>query len=255
MKLYKVKGIVLKSREMREADRMLTLYTLERGKLRAVAHGVNKPSSRKRGSVQPFCLTDFLLHRGRELDSVSQCQGLEMFAPLREDLSRLTYASYLAELVDSLTAEEEANRGVFHLLLTCFSLLARLPADSELVARSFEIRLAGLLGYEPRLDACVHCQGAVAGQVAFSSKAGGIICQSCRDVWADGIHLDRGALEILRKLQVWDPAKAVRIRPGPDMGHRLRQVLQGYLQYYLERKSRSLRFLEVIGPFYSPEGK
>ena len=214
----------------------------------------SKPSSRKRGSVQPFCYTDFLLHRGRDLDSVSQCQVLEMFSPLREDLSRLTYASYLAELVDSLTGEEEANRAIFHLLCTCFSLLAK-PADSELVVRSFEARLAVLLGYEPRLDACVQCQGVIAGQVVFSSGAGGVLCPDCREAGGDGIYIDRGTLEALKLLLCWEPAKAVRLRPGPDMRRKLRQVLQGYLQYYLERKSRSMRFFEDIGPFSHPGGK
>ena len=141
MKLYKVKAIVLSSREMREADRVLTIFSREQGKLRVVAHGVSKPASRKRGSVQPFCYTDFLLNRGREIDSVSQCQVLEIFSPLREDLTRLTYASYLAELVDNLTGEGEANQAVFALLLTCLARLAETGGDPELVARSFEARL------------------------------------------------------------------------------------------------------------------
>lgn len=246
MKLYKVKAIVLKSREMREADRVLTIFSREQGKLRVVAHGVNKPTSRKRGSVQPFCCTDFLLHRGREIDSVSQCQVLEMFSPLREDLSRLTYASYLAELVDSLTGEGESNQAVYALLLTCFARLSEKGGDPELVARSFEARLAVLLGYGPRLDVCVNCQSEVNGQVAFSSMLGGLICRSCREVCIDTVLLNRGSLEALKLLLDREPSIALRLRPSQEMRHQLRQVLQNYMQYHLERKSKSMKFLDRI---------
>lgn len=246
MKLYKVKAIVLKSREMREADRILTIFSREQGKLRVVAHGVNKPASRKRGSVQPFCYTDFLLHRGREIDSVSQCQVLEMFSQLREDLTRLTYASYLAELVDSLTGEGESNQAVFALLLTCFARLAETGGDPELVARSFEARLAVLLGYGPRLDVCVNCQSIVKGQVAFSSSLGGLICQGCRTACSDAVLINRGALESLKLLLDREPSIALRLRPSQEMRRQLRQVLQHYLQYHMERNSKSMKFLDQV---------
>lgn len=246
MKLYKVKAIVLSSREMREADRVLTIFSREQGKLRVVAHGVSKPASRKRGSVQPFCYTDFLLNRGREIDSVSQCQVLEIFSPLREDLTRLTYASYLAELVDNLTGEGEANQAVFALLLTCLARLAETGGDPELVARSFEARLAVLLGYRPRLDVCVNCQSEVKGQVAFSSRLGGLVCQVCRTACSDAVLLSRGSLEALKLLLDQQPSISLRLRPNQEMRHQLRQVLQNYLQYHLERKSKSMRFLDQI---------
>ena len=109
MKLYKTEALVLRSRDCGRGDKLLILYSRELGKIKVMAHGAARPSSRKRGAVQLFTRANFLIRRGREMDSVSQCEGVEMFSYLREDLEKISYASYLFELVDVFTPEGEAS--------------------------------------------------------------------------------------------------------------------------------------------------
>ncbi|MBC7106531.1 MAG: DNA repair protein RecO, partial [Firmicutes bacterium] len=95
MRSYRAEGIVLRNRELAGADRLLSLYTREYGRLRAAAYGAGKPSSRKRGPVQPFTRSEFLLGSGRDLDYVRQCTELEIFPHLRSDLESLLYAQHV----------------------------------------------------------------------------------------------------------------------------------------------------------------
>jgi hypothetical protein len=90
MKLYKTEALVLRSRDCGRGDKLLILYSRELGKIKVMAHGAARPSSRKRGAVQLFTRANFLIRRGREMDSVSQCEGVEMFSYLREDLEKIS---------------------------------------------------------------------------------------------------------------------------------------------------------------------
>src|SRR5665647_1950461 len=155
MKLYKADAVVLRSIECGNGDKLLVLFSREHGKIKVMAHGVAKPSSRKRGFVQLFTYTRFLLHRGRELDSVSQCEGIEMFSYIRDNLEQISYASYLAELVEALIPEGEQNEPLFLLLLETLRLMEE--GEAEMLTRSFEIKAAGLMGYRPVLEECAQC--------------------------------------------------------------------------------------------------
>ncbi len=111
-RLYRVEAIVLKRSDYGEADRLLTLFTPDLGKLRAIAKGARKPSSRKSGHVELFTHSALLIARGRHLDVVTQADTLDAFLPLRENLDRLGFAYYLAELVDQFVEEGDAlSRG------------------------------------------------------------------------------------------------------------------------------------------------
>jgi DNA repair protein RecO (recombination protein O) len=244
VKLYKADAIVLRSRDCGEGNRILVLYSREYGKLRAMAHGVAKPSSKKRGAVQLFSRTSFLLHRGRELDSVSQCEVLEMFPALRGDLGSISQASYIAELVDAFTPEGEPNGSLFLLLLATFRLLA--VKDPELLIRAFEVKIAGLMGYNPVLEYCAGCGGVVQGQLSFSPAMGGILCEACSPACPDGISCSRGQLEVLKILASWDPARLHQLKVDEATRKRLQQMLQSYLKYHLEGELKSAAFLSFV---------
>ena len=114
-RLYRVQAIVLKRTDYGEADRLLTLFTPDLGKMRAIAKGVRKPSSRKSGHVELFTHSALLLAKGRHLDIVTQADTIDAFMPLRENLERVGYAYYLAELVDRFSEEGTENRALFDL--------------------------------------------------------------------------------------------------------------------------------------------
>ncbi len=245
MKLYRVQAIVLNSREMRDAHRVLTLFSREQGKLRVAAHGVDKPASRKRGAVQPFCHSEFLLRCGRELDSVSQCEGRDIFPGLRTNLQRMGYAAYVAELVDGLTADGEPNENVFRLLLHTLRALEK-TGDAELVARGFTLRLLSVLGYMPHLNGCVDCGGEVfTPRARFSAAAGGLICPECAPGIGE-VDCGREAVAAMKSLLSWDPCKIDRIRISSRSREEIRTVLDACVQWHMEKRSRSMQFMEKL---------
>lgn len=244
MKLYKADAIVLRSRDCGEGNRILVLYAREYGKLRVMAHGVAKPSSRKRGAVQLFSRTQFLIHRGRELDTVSQCEVVEMFPALREDLGSISRASYMAELVDAFTPEEEPNVPLFLLLLTTLRLLA--VKDPELLTRAFEIRAIGLLGYSPVLDNCTVCgTKLLQGPLSFSPAMGGVLCGACSLADPEASLCNRGQLEVLKILANWDLTRLHQLKVGDATRKQLQKLLQNYIRYHLEGELKSTAFLSL----------
>ncbi|KJS11322.1 MAG: hypothetical protein VR67_14365 [Peptococcaceae bacterium BRH_c8a] len=245
MKLYGVQAVVLNSRQMRDADRVLTLYSREKGKIQAVAHGVSKPTSRKRGAVQPFCHSEFMLRRGRELDTVSQCEGRDIFPGLWNDLDRMGYAAYVSEIVDGLTVDGEPNKAVFDLLLGTLGKLetANVP---DLTVRGFELRLVSLLGYRPHLDSCVSCGNESLNPVAvFSAANGGLLCKSCAAGTGE-VPCTGETVAVMRLLLNWDPAKVGRLRVSIRSRDEMRKAMGEYLQWLTEKRSRSMHFLESV---------
>ncbi len=241
MKLYKVNAIVLRSIECGNGDKLLVLFSREFGRMKVMAHGVSKPFSRKRGSVQPFTYTKFLIGRGRELDSVSQCEGMEMFPFIRHDLETIGYASYLSELVLSLTPEGERNEPLFRLLLETMRLMEE--GGAEILTRSFEIKAAALMGYRPVLDACAHCGEPLAGRLFFCAEAGGALCQNCHAVDARAVPVSRGMVEILKALLNWPQGRLRQLKISAADRRQIKTLLYEYLKYYLERDLKSVSFL------------
>lgn len=242
MKLYKIEAVVLRTRDCGNADKLLILYSREQGKIKVMAHGVSKPASRKRGATQLFSHSRFLMNRGRELDSVSQAEVIEMFSFLRNDLEKIVYASYLTELVDAITPEGETNTLLFELLLTTMNLLA--AGDAELLTRSFEIRVVSLLGYRPLLEQCANCQGPVVGRLAFSPAIGGVLCETCRPADPVALSVNRGVLETIKLLLSWHPAKLNRLKMENSARSQIRSLLHAYIRYHLERDLKSTAFFD-----------
>src|SRR5215468_7426623 len=106
---YRTEAIVLRRKDIGEADRILTLFTPQLGKVRAVAKGIRKPRSRKAGHLELFTCTRLLLAVGRDLDIITQAEGIEPYRPLRDDLLRSAYGAYMVELLDRFTPEAEEN--------------------------------------------------------------------------------------------------------------------------------------------------
>ncbi|MDE3089923.1 MAG: DNA repair protein RecO [Chloroflexota bacterium] len=276
-RLYRVEAIVLKRSDFGEADRLLTLYTPDLGKIRAIAKGARKPSSRKSGHVELFTHSALLLAKGRHLDIVTQADTLDAFVPLRENLERLGLAYYLAELVDRFVAEgdlssqgesfadsdrDEArdgasveNRPLFDLLLHALKWLGDDATDPALLARYFELHLLQHVGYRPQLFNCVNC-GTVLEPVDnyFSADAGGVIDPNCVTTQRDKLQehardlqpLSLNALKVLRYLQTreWETVRALRL--SADTHAEVETLTQRYVAHHLERNLKSVDFLRTL---------
>lgn len=243
---YKVTAIVLKRSDVGEADRLLTLLTLQRGKLRAVAKGARKPSARKTGHVELFNSVELQIAVAREIDLVLQAQTLEPFLHLRDDLDRLSYAYYFAELVDRLVEEEIEQREVYDLMLDALHWLETTQHLSR-TARFFEMQLLDTLGYRPQLHICIHSKEDLQPEENFfSPEAGGILKPQYRDNYRDSISVPVNALKVLRYLQNRNFLDIEQLKLSPQVESEVEAILHYYVTHLLERNLKSVDFLNTL---------
>jgi DNA repair protein RecO (recombination protein O) len=245
-RIYRTEAIVLRRTDFGEADRLLTVFTPERGKLKLLAKGARKPTSRKSGHVELFSHGLFLVAVGRELDIVTQAETLEPFVSLREDLLRTTYAYYLAELADAFTAERDDNRPLFRLLKDGFGWLCT-AEDLALAARYYELHVLGLVGYQPQLFVCGSCKKRLEPETNYLSAAdGGVLCPKCGYDRVGTTELSVNALKVLRFLQTreWDTCRLLHLSPASHA--EVERAMNQYITYQLERKLKSVDFLHRL---------
>ncbi|NQT74086.1 MAG: DNA repair protein RecO [Chloroflexi bacterium] len=246
LKTYKTEAIVLKHIDLGEADRILTLYTPNQGKLRAVARGVRRMKSRLGGHVEPLINCSLMLSHGRALEVVSQGQTIESFLPIRNDLKLTVQALYLVELTDAFTSERIENYSVYKLLLDSLRLLAKVR-NAEILFRYFELQLLGYVGYEPQLYKCLNCKATIEPvQNFFSTSGGGILCPNCAHTEPVVKPISVDALKVVRLLQRGDFITANRLRLSADLSRELERIMQGYIRYLLEREIKSTRFRDRL---------
>ena len=236
-RLYRARAIVLKRMDLGEADRIVTLYTREHGKLRAVAKGVRRTTSRSAGHLEPFAVVDVLLARGRELDVISQAETIEAFRHVREEIDRTSYGYEVAELIDLLTEDRNPSAALFDALVEAYAGLDSVEDLRQAVVR-FQLRLLTLLGYRPELSECVVCRATIApGENQFSAHLGGVLCPACGPREMSARPLDTDTLKLLRNLQRGDGSTAIA---APERISRdAEALLRDYAEQIVERRLRT----------------
>ncbi len=241
----KVRAVILGSRMLGEADRIVSLFTKELGLADAVVRGVRRPSSRWGGRLEPFNVCDLVLYRGRSLFTVTQAQTLEVFRRLREDRQAIAAAAVICEAAAGLFPHNEPEPRVYELLVEA---LRQLDAGFEGGALRAPLVLGGLLklldeaGYQPVLDSCASCGGD--GQtLAFSSACGGLVCGTCLcdldlPITPDAI----AALEDALTLSLGES----RRRPPADAVEEALRDAHSLFAYHTGSRLRSVSFARVV---------
>ncbi len=247
---FRSQAIILSRRDFGESDRLLTLFTPERGKIRAIAKGARKPQGKLSGHVELFARSDVMIHRGRNLDIISQAEMVEPYLGLREDLRRSAYANYVAELLDRFTADEDINQSeLFELLHQTLGRVAD-AADPRLAARYYELRLLDLAGFRPELMACVLTRAELLPEAQFfSNEEGGAVSRAAAAQLDSALaSLEIETLKILRHLQRsaddYEQVASLRLSPGQHAG--VERILLGYIAHLLESKLQSVDFIRRL---------
>lgn len=251
---YQTEAIVIKKTKLGEADRILTFYTPEMGKVQGVAKGVRRPKSKLSGHLELLTHSTVSLVHGRNLDTVIGSQTIDSFVPLKSDLELGACALYATELVWQFAAEHQENRPLFELLLEAMRRLAECADGrrSRWLLRYFELHLLHEVGYRPQLQQCVVCRRPLPESTSyFSAGGGGMVCGDCRLTQAYTYPLSLGALRALRSLQDVDWAAAADAEPDAGASREIEAVLRYYLRYLLEREIRSAAWLDVMRAFRS----
>ena len=181
----KTEAVVLRSMRLGEADRVLHLYSLDRGRVGAVAKGVRKTKSRFGARLEPLSHVEVLLHQGNsDLQTITGVQLIEAHHHAREDYYRLSVGLIGAEAMLRLFSEQEANERAFTALTRFLDALDTTPHAAERpaldpLALSFQLKLLWLSGYLPHLTSCAECGATDATLVGYSPRAGGAVCGGC----------------------------------------------------------------------------
>ena len=248
IRTYKTEAVVLRQTSLGEADRILTLYTPDMGAVRAVAKGIRRTTSRLGGHLELLNRVSVSLSQGRNLDVVNEAQVLQSFGGLRDDLRSLSWALYVAELVDRFSEERSPNYEVYLLLVETVTCLEAAP-ESELHLRYFELRLVDLAGFRPELHRCVECQTALEpDDHLFSASLGGIVCLSCRSGTDRAqVPVSLKAMKILRFLQRAQGVDAVAgLRVARNEMAEIERMLRVYIRFLLERDLKSAEFMSLV---------
>jgi DNA repair protein RecO (recombination protein O) len=242
----RVEAVVLRHVDWGEADRLLGLYTREQGKLRAVAKGARKLTSRKAGHLEPFTRVALLLARGRDFWIVTQAETVDAYLPLRDDLVRTGYAAYVIELLDRFTYEEGENRAIYSLLV---DTLHRISAGESAftTVRYYEIRLLDHLGFRPQFFQCVRDGEEIHPEDQFfSAREGGVLCPRHGRELTDSRQVSREALRFLRHFQRSSYTEAVRAQVPVSYQQEMETLLNYYLTYLLERGLNTPQFIREM---------
>jgi DNA repair protein RecO (recombination protein O) len=235
---YPVEAIVLRSRDLGENDRMLTLYTRERGRMTVIAKGARKQGSHLAGCSDALTFCSFLLAHGRQFDYVTQAQPLRSFVNVRRDLSRLGHALVIAELIERATPEHQPNERFYDQVLIVMELFDG-DLDPTCAMLWGELKFAQILGYAPVLDRCARCGRELGAKATFSADAGGLMCGACPA--KDGLPLTEVAVAEMRALQISsEPPHALKAAGA------IRRALRRLWGHVLDAELKSDRFLDDV---------
>lgn len=247
-RLYRTEAIVLRRMNVGEADRILTVYTPTRGKMRVVAKGVRRTSSRLAGYIEQFTQTRLLIARGRNLDIITQSEPIKIFRNLSEigDLELWGHAVYAVQLLDKLTEDGLENFPAYQLLSETLEAL-NAGENPRVIMRAYELHMLGYMGYRPQLQQCVRCQSELQPIVNyFSPELGGVLCANCGQIERRSVELSVDALKVLRYLQRNPFASGPKLRLTNSLSREIEQAMHSYTRYLLERDLKTAEFIRSI---------
>lgn len=268
MPTYSLTAITIGTFALGESDKILTLFSSERGTVRAVAKGARKPGTKISGRSDVLSVNKLLIAKGKSLDIITQAESVESFRQLRTDLQRLSYSLYYAELTQQFgqSLDEESDLW-FEFILQSLRAQNELKGDPALLCLEFELQLLDLLGYKPELDACVVCRSPLTEYTlaVFHYDLGGVVCERCfsqkkkvreTDEAFDPAFM-RGSNSTHLTPLVWKRLVLATQTPGEmhDMNapqnviranQAARRIAQSYIEYRAGRRMKSLDLIAQL---------
>ncbi|HHW10661.1 MAG TPA: DNA repair protein RecO [Firmicutes bacterium] len=249
MALIRTDGLVLRTRDLGEADKVVVLFTKDKGKMEAAARGARRARSALLAATQPFTLGHYLIFTNRSLHNLSQGQLLRSFRRLREDLLLLAEASYITELTDIGWPLEEEDEDTFYALLAALDLLDCGAVPSALVLRWYELQLMRALGFLPELDYCLDCRQplvAMGGAEFFDPQGGGGVCHRCAPHRTGCLRISRDLLPTMRSLLSTASDNLASFPAGGAVMGQLEELMASFIKERLEREPNSRVFLQAL---------
>ena len=241
-----IRGIVLRSVDTREADKILTVLTGEQGKLAVVAKGARSRRSRVTAATQFLAYSEMTLTERRGWQILAEANTIELFSGVREDLERLSLASYFAELTDAVTYEDLPAGEILPLLLNALYALGTLHYPPAVVKPAFEVKLMALSGFEPLLDRCAVCGAAEIEEPMLDVVRGTLHCAGCPQKGGLSMPLGAAGLAALRHIVYGDPKRLYAFRLPEEALRWVNHAAEAYVAAQLERGFRTLDYYKQV---------
>lgn len=241
-----IQGIVLRVTDYNDRDALLTLLTRRHGKLTAKARGLRRKNSPLTAPCQLLAYGEFTLFEYRGQYTINEASSIELFTPLRRELTKLSLGTYFAQASEVLSQEDLPNPELQSLLLNCLYALSRLNLPEKLVKAVFELRSACLSGYTPDLFGCHICGSQDPDR--FDLSAGQLECRNCRSRDSGGIRMPvtPPLLEAMRYICLCDPKRLFSFQVGEETLDALSKLTVAYLTTQLERGFSTLDFYKSL---------
>lgn len=241
-----IRGIVLRVTDYNDQDALLTLLTSTSGKLTVKARGLRRKRSPLIAPCQLLSYGEFTLFEYRGQYTIQEAQAIELFTPLRRDLTKLSLATYFAQVSEVLSQEDVPSPELLSLTLNCLYALTKLDLPETQIKAVFELRAACLSGYTPDLFGCHVCGSQNPDR--FDLSGGQLECASCRNSVSGGIRMPvtPAILEAMRYICLCDPKRLFAFQLGENTLKQLSSLTEGYLTTQLERGFSTLDFYKSL---------
>ena len=247
---YQSLGIILKTRDLREKDKLVIIYTSDFGKIQAKAIGAKKISSKMAGHLEPITESSLAFAKGKNLDTIINATAINNFSEIKKKLELQASAYYILELVDEFTEFLNPDEKIYNLLkktLEKINLIRQNSYSLKIFLRFFEIKFLKYLGFQPELNCCAVCQKKIKPQKNYlSGQLGGIICPVCQKNDKKAKPISTEAIKVLKFFNQSSFTLAEKLKIEKKLEKELENLNIYFLEFILEKKIKSKDFLNEV---------
>jgi len=247
-RLFQTDGIVLKCIKLNESDKIVTMFSRHHGKIRAIAKGIRKTKSQFGSSLENLTLVKIMAFKGKNLNIVSQTEIINSFFPQSKDLISYGIAIQCAEIIDKITEDEDPNESIYILFKNVLMLL-RDEENTALLLVAFQWKLFSILGYQPELNKCVHCNSYIKKNKYYviDIQKGGLICNSCQMEYNYyQIKITGYCLRLLKRILAADLPMIHNKKVLQSELCELVKITDRYMFHQFEIENKTKQFLDKI---------
>jgi DNA repair protein RecO (recombination protein O) len=243
----KLEGIVIRVKDYGESDKLVWIYTREKGKISCIAKGAKRTNSRLAACTQLFTYGIFVIQPSSGLSTIKQGDVINNLSSIKKDIVLTAYSAYVCELLDKATEEKRSNPYLFQLLMQVIVYIDE-GLDAEILKQIYDVKMLEVLGIKPRLVSCSVCEK-TDNLVGFSLKNGGMLCNNCANQDNKIIYLRQQLIKLMMIYAMLDITKIGKIRVSDQSKKILSRIINSYYEEYSGLNLKSKKFLEQLDLF------
>jgi|SRR5690625_909831 len=249
--LHRMNGIVIRTMDHGEGNKIVTLYTEMSGKLSVMARGAKRVKSRHSAVTQLFTYGEYTFFKATGMGTLNAGEIIHAYHKLREDLAKTAHASYIVELVDRIISEkDEASQGLFHQLKAALEAIEA-GKDGSIITHIFELKMLYMAGYSPVFDRCVSCDQMEEKFAGFDLSSGGLLCQPCylREQGRSLVSMSDRTLRLIRVLQQTSLTQLGEVDVSKTTKVELARLLRAIMDEFIPVKWKARKFLDQMDKY------